>query len=136
MYGMRMPAWHLTRLCLRAPRHGRALLKQAVFRLEAFCRAIMGSPCCAGILRKLHIKGLGGFAVAPGGGPHLAAYVPEAKGTPGALAQSCAAAGRTQISLTGRSPASLHACWGVAQAGTRLLGGRPAFHLRKTWDAV
>lgn len=30
-----------------------------------------------GILRKLHLKGLGGFAVAPAGGPHLAAYVPE-----------------------------------------------------------
>lgn len=44
--------------------------------------------CCvagAGILRKLHLKGLGGFAVAPGGGPHLAAYVPEAKGSPGVL---------------------------------------------------
>jgi len=40
--------------------------------------------CAAGVLRKLHLKGLGGFAVAPGGGPHLAAYVPEAKGSPGA----------------------------------------------------
>lgn len=40
----------------------------------------------AGILRKLHLKGLGGFAVAPAGGPHLAAYVPEMKGSPGFVA--------------------------------------------------
>lgn len=40
----------------------------------------------AGILRKLHLKGLGGFAVSPAGGPHLAAYVPEMKGSPGFVA--------------------------------------------------
>ena len=34
-------------------------------------------------MRRLQLKGLGGFAVAPAGEPLLAAYVAEAKGSPG-----------------------------------------------------
>lgn len=38
----------------------------------------------AGVVRKLSLKGVGGFAVSPTvEAPLLAAYVPEAKGAPG-----------------------------------------------------
>lgn len=48
------------------------------------CRLNMRSVnACAGPLRRLQLKGLGGFAVAPAGEPRLAAYVAEAKGSPG-----------------------------------------------------
>ena len=37
----------------------------------------------AGPLKRLQLKGVGGFAVAPGNVPRLAAFVAEAKGSPG-----------------------------------------------------
>ena len=40
--------------------------------------AAAGAP-----IRRLQLKGLGGFAVAPAGAPRLAAYVAESKGSPG-----------------------------------------------------
>ena len=43
----------------------------------------MTACCCAGAVRRLQLKGLGGFAVAPAGEATLAAYVAEAKGSPG-----------------------------------------------------
>ena len=35
------------------------------------------------MLKRLQLKGLGGFALAPAGAPRLAAYVAENKGSPG-----------------------------------------------------
>ena len=37
----------------------------------------------AGALRRLPLKGLGGFALAPGDSPRIAAFVAESKGSPG-----------------------------------------------------
>lgn len=34
-------------------------------------------------IRRLQLKGLGGFAISPGSAPLIAAYVAEAKGSPG-----------------------------------------------------
>ncbi len=45
---------------------------------------IMGEGLDSGVKAKLAVKGLGGFAVSPSHDrPLIAAYIPEAKGSPG-----------------------------------------------------